>query len=179
MKEPYYLSTSTVTQAQWRTALPVPPGMVPADDEFPIHAISWHQSNEFAQLLGMRLPTSAEWELACRAGTRTPYSCGGTLPHEHGNCDLAGGYDASLRAGTLRKAAAGVANPWGFVNMHGNLWEWCADQVPEFPGHRIRRGGSYVDPASRCTSDTIDHGPEDRSGWMLVGLRTAWSPPAY
>ncbi len=178
---PYYLGMSAVTQGQWRRVMPLPIGLAPAGDSLPVNAMSWRQASAFAASIGLRLPTSEEWEIACRAGTRSMFSCGGTLLPSHGNCDRDGAFSkARTSVGvtpTLAPAVSGQANPWGFLHMHGNVWEWCADEVADRPGYRIRRGGSYADPPSRCESTSIDSGPEDREGWVLVGLRVAWSPP--
>ena len=108
----------------------------------------------------IRLPSEAEWEYACRAGTATPYSCPAADVKEF--CWFKGnskGYDPPVDA---KKP-----NPWGLYDMHGYIWEWCADAWhPSYDGaptdgsvwgggdakEHVLRGGSWNDPATRCRS---------------------------
>jgi formylglycine-generating enzyme required for sulfatase activity len=147
--------------------------------------------------LALSLPTEAQWEYACRAGTTTPFSFGeGITPEQvnyDGNFPYANGWkglDTTKRTGLNRRETATVRslppNPWGFYEMHGNVWEWCLDGyrrynavVVHYPvgsaepgGDRMIRGGSWSSHASgvRCASrDSADPGYRGVS----VGFRCA------
>jgi hypothetical protein len=180
--KPFYLGETTVTQEQWSRIHPLPVGLHPMRSDLPVHSVSWEQTTAFAAATGLELPTSAEWEFACRAGSVTAFSCGGTLEPQFGNCDHLGAYSGKplpdAQWPSLAPGRSGKPNPWGFFQMHGNLWEWCRDEVPNSPRHRVRRGGSFADPPDRCSSTSRDQGPQDRAGLATVGLRLAWHPPS-
>jgi len=153
--------------------------------------VSWHDAMNFCKWLSKkehlpyRLPTEAEWEYACRAGTTTDYCTGDELPklyHKHQQ-KVAFPQTVDLRAGTM------PANPWGLYDMHGNVEEWCGDWYgPYEPGDqtdpvgradgdfRVTRGGShstrleFLRSANR--SGTL---PDDRS-W-LIGFRVVQGEP--
>ena len=126
----------------------------------PATRVSWYEAHLFATLVGARLPTEAEWEYACRAGTTTPWS------HGEGEDELGkyAWYDAN--SGTeVHPVGEKAANPWGLYDMHGNVWEWCADWRADYPadpqtnpsgppggGWRVLRGGTYWSDADGCRS---------------------------
>jgi formylglycine-generating enzyme required for sulfatase activity len=110
----------------------------------------------------LRLPTEAQWEYACRAGTTTRFNTG------DGNDDLkrSGWYDNNSR-GATQPVGYKEANTWGLCDMHGNVWEWCQDRYSSYssgpltdpPGpasgvHRVLRGGSWGHRAEQCRSAT-------------------------
>jgi formylglycine-generating enzyme required for sulfatase activity len=136
-----------------------------------------------------RLPSEAEWEYGCRAGTKTPFCFGGTITTDQANFDGTDSYGSSPE-GEYRKntTAVGIfpANGWGLRDMHGNVWEWCADWFMEDPGGlghadptgpasgeaRVVRGGGWGFFPWRCRSALrLWSGPVIRSG--VVGFRVA------
>jgi sulfatase modifying factor 1 len=138
------------------------------DPRNPVEQVSWDDVQGFiAELkrrlpgLPVRLPSEAEWEYACRAGTTTPFSFGDRITPElvnyDGNNPYAGGEKGLYRQKTVPVASL-PANGWGLYEMHGNVWEWCADwyadystepqvdpQGPATGGGRVLRGGSWFD----------------------------------
>ncbi len=108
------------------------PGHVAEPVNLPVVHVSWHAANAYCAWLcahtghAWRLPSECEWEIACRAGSDTPFSCGDALPH-----DLANYYynESGERVGPGRRTlvSAFAANAWGLRDMHGNVAEWCGD----------------------------------------------------
>lgn len=128
------------------------------DPEHPVVGISWWEAWLFCCWMGGDLPTEAQWECACRAGTTTPFSFGEDVTTEQVNYH--GNYPYRGRKGEYRGAVVPVGslppNPWGFFEMHGNVWEWCRDRAGDYSeklvvdpmgpkdGHeRVLRGGSW------------------------------------
>ena len=169
----FYMGKYPVTQAQWRAVAALPqvnrslkpnPSQFKGDD-LPVEQISWHEAVEFCDRLSRstgkayRLPSEAEWEYACRAGTTTPFHVGEALTKELAN------YGGN---GTTAVGSFGVANAFGLYDMHGNVWEWCADHWHEnYEGaptdgsvwveggdanRRVLRGGSWYGAPEDCRS---------------------------
>ena len=148
------------------------------NDASPVGNISWDNCQEFIQKVnaqlncGARLPTEAEWEYACRAGTKTAYFWGDQLNGDKANCD--GNYPLGTEVkGPYVKGLSPVgqypANPWGLYDMHGNIWEWCSDWYGDYPSRevtdptgpvsgedRVLRGGSWFNLAQNCRSANRD-----------------------
>jgi formylglycine-generating enzyme required for sulfatase activity len=149
--ERFFLGRTTITQAQWRTVagwvagpgerwgLDLSERLEPSrfeGEQRPVERVSWFEAMEFCSRLSQRsgktytLPSEAQWEYACRAGTTTPFHVGDTLSAEMAN------YSAKFTYGRGRKGnnqqettevGSFPANAWGLHDMHGNVWEWCAD----------------------------------------------------
>ncbi|MBC8328931.1 MAG: formylglycine-generating enzyme family protein [Planctomycetes bacterium] len=149
----FYLGETEVTQAQWKKAMGNAPSNFKGDD-LPVERVSWDDCQEFLRKAGegYRLPTEAEWEYACRAGTTTPFSFGATISTDQANYD--GNYTyGSGRKGVYRQKTTPVgsfpANAWGFHDMHGNVWEWCQDRYGAYPS------GPVTDPKGPSSGDSV------------------------
>ena len=145
------------------------PSHFTGDPQRPVEQVSWHDVQQFlrkleALLPGCQadLPTEAEWEYACRAGTETPFSFGAQIPPKQvnydGNFPYAGGEKGLYRRETVPGKSL-PPNAWGLYEMHGNVWEWCADGLRTYGGEpqadpvgpvlegerawRVVRGGSW------------------------------------
>jgi formylglycine-generating enzyme required for sulfatase activity len=182
----FYMSATEVTQAQWKTVMGSSPSFfrdgVP---ELPVERVTWYDVQAFLQRLSahggghFRLPTEAEWEYACRAGTSTEYAFGGRLSTEAANYN---GH-RPMRVASYR------ANRWGLYDMHGNVWEWCADEYCPYPDHQVRdpvnrcgsrykviRGGSwYFDAGSARSALRYTHEPQWRG--FSIGFRVVRDDP--
>lgn len=157
----------------------------PSDDRHPVVGASWEDAAAYAAWAGRRLPTEAEWEYACRAGTTTRYSVGDTITHDDANYAGTGGRDQWEH---VAPAGSFPPNEWGLCDMHGNVWEWCADRYaetyykdspifnPQGPlsgDFRVVRGGSWRSNEEKLRSSRRESlsGPETRSS--PLGFRSA------
>ena len=192
----FWLAETACTQALWQAVTGENPAQFKDDPENPVEQVSWEDCEAFlAQANGMRddglalrLPTEAEWEYACRAGTRTPFSFGDELTTDKANYD--GGYPyndgskSEYRARTL-PVHGFQSNPWGLYQMHGNVWEWCADWYGDYPAGeamdpvgpvegrgRVLRGGAWDDSGRYLRSAYRSHSPPV-SRYDSIGLRLA------
>ena len=203
ISRPFHLGKYEVTQAQWRAVMGTDPSKFKGDD-CPVECVSWDDANAFCAKLTERerdagrlpqnmkytLPTEAQWEYACRAGTTTRFSFGNSASDlcRYGNFyDKSGDrkYDADYRKknnwklppdtawddGYVETAPVGRYRPnaWGLYDMHGNVWEWCADYYNpeltagtdpcrttpgsgEYGSRRVGRGGGWSGPGRDCRS---------------------------
>ena len=183
----FHLGRYPVTQAQWRAVARMPRvGIELAGDDSafegadrPVECVSWPEAVEFCARLATatgrqyRLPSEAEWEYACRAGSTAPFSFGATVTPAIVNYDGTYPFGAAphggARGNTTPPGALGAANDFGLYDMHGNVWEWCADEwhdnyyaapadgsawrdaAGDAP-HRVIRGGSWANTAEVCRS---------------------------
>ena len=194
--KPFYLGVTEVTNAQWRRVMAGEPPSKWKDDDRPVEQVSWDDVVEFCRKLSempeeraarrsYRLPTEAEWEYACRAGSKTPYSFGvGDDRTNLGEFAWFGSNSASQTHPVGQKRP----NPWGLHDMHGNVWEWCSDwygpyaagvatnpKGPDEGSLRVYRGGSWDSTAGDCRSaDRRRYVPSLRLD--ILGFRLALSP---
>ncbi|MFM8214022.1 MAG: formylglycine-generating enzyme family protein [Pirellula sp.] len=200
IRKDYYLGVYEVTQAQYEKVIGKNPshfqGAIVGNEnaDLPVEKVSWDDAVEFCKKLSelpeekkagrvYRLPTEAQWEYACRAGSKTAYSFDdeeGLLP-EHGWFN---------RNSSDRIHTVGLLEPnaWGLYDMHGNVWEWCSDWYGEYPtgavsdptgpkegSSRVLRGGSWFIEAAYCRSAFRDwFNPSSRL--FNLGFRVALSP---
>ena len=176
-------------------------------DQRPVEMVSWNKAMEFCYALSQQtgrpytLASEAQWEYACRAGTTTPFSCGGSVISELANCDGNHPYGDSP-VGEYRAQTSPVgrypANPWGLHDMHGNVQEWCLDEWHDnyegAPGDgsawvdsetmtpssgdrkkRLLRGGSWSDDPGDCRSAYRSHRGPDLA-FDVIGFRVVCLP---
>ncbi len=162
----FWLADTACTQALWQAVMGDNPSGFQGEDR-PVETVSWDDVQGFIERLnallsdpGFRLPTEAEWEYACRAGTTTPFGFGEQITSEQvnydGNRPYAGGQRGLDRGETVPVKAL-PCNSWGLYQMHGNVWEWCQDWYGRYPAGamtdppgpeegalRVLRGGSWI-----------------------------------
>jgi formylglycine-generating enzyme required for sulfatase activity len=181
----FYMGKFEVTQAQWQAVASLPKvnrDLNPNPSNFegvnrPVQNVSFQDAQEFCDRLSKktgrpyRLPSEAQWEYACRAGTTTPFYFGEALPAEFVNYDGRSPYGAgekgAFRKQTLAAGALDAANGFGLYDMHGSMWEWCLDPwhsdykgAPRDGGVwengnrslRVIRGGAWNRIANHCRS---------------------------
>jgi formylglycine-generating enzyme required for sulfatase activity len=190
VSRPFYMGTTEVTQGQWQRVMGGNPSWFRGcGPDCPVERVSWHDVQAFLGRLGdlshhaFRLPTEAEWEYACRAGTTTPFHTGETLSTAQANYDGEGPY-GDAPPGKFRRSPTRVAsfapNRFGLHDMHGNVWEWTQDWHCPYPASGARdplgscatdfkviRGGSwYFDANSARCALRYTHRPQD-SGFSL------------
>ena len=164
ISEPFYISRFEITQAQWEAAM----GSNPATgsgigNDHPVNNVSWNDCQQYVRVLSttglgtFRLPTEAEWEYACRAGTTTRFYWGddpaNQLIHDYT-------WNSINSGNQTHGVALKQPNPWGLYDMSGNVWEWCQDwngaypdgpevdpQGPGVGSFRANRGGSWLNNA--------------------------------
>ena len=173
----FWMGKTEVTQAQWKSVMGSNPSSKKGDDR-PVENVSWNDCQAFCKDTGLQLPTEAQWEYACRAGSTGPYA--GT-----GNLDEMGWHGGNSGWGA-HPVGTKHPNAWGLSDMHGNVWEWCADAYGNYPAgavvepqgppsglSRVLRGGCWNDHADACTSSARGStGPSSenfRCGFRLVG----------
>jgi formylglycine-generating enzyme required for sulfatase activity len=203
----FFIGQTPVTWAQWQVVAGWAPlerelALDPAGckgSQYPVEGVLWEEAMEFCRRLSHRshrtytLPSEAQWEYACRAGTTTPFAFGETLTSElanfAGHCQ-----DGSQTQGVSRQEVTDVArfpaNAWGLHDMHGTVWEWCLDSwhgsyrrapidgscwLAGDEQRRVLRGGSWVNGPETCRSAYRNWSPPDvrNSG---VGFRVVCSP---
>ncbi|MCZ8117638.1 MAG: SUMF1/EgtB/PvdO family nonheme iron enzyme [Microcystis sp. LE18-22.4A] len=192
---PFFMGKYPITQAQWkaiasRTDLKVKQDLDfkpayfkdrPDSDRRPVEQVNWYDAIEFCARLSKltggeyRLPSEAEWEYACRAGTPTPYYFGETITRELANYNASETY-AEQAKGEYRTTPVGQfpPNAFGLYDMHGNVWEWCADTWHDNYNDNCSplRGGSWYTDPNYCRSayrfDIVRRGLHNNLGFRVV-----------
>ena len=196
----FFMSRYEITQAQWQSVMGTLPNDLPQSfrgTDFPVINISWRQANDFCQKLSLltgktyRLPTEAEWEYAAKAGTDAPFGFGKSINSNLANFMATVPYLLAVK-GEYRKTLVSVGslrafNNFGLADMHGNVWEWTADNwsddydnAPTDGGaweteddyrlYRVIRGGSWDSTANNCRSTARRKQPQT-GGSVKIGFR--------
>ncbi len=185
--KPFYLGVYEVTQLQYQTMMGKNPAGI-KDGHHPVVNVSWNEAVQFCEKVSVKtgkavsLPTEAQWEYACRAGSKTRFCCGddnaGETVGDYAWC-------AKNTGGMTHPVGQKKPNAWGLYDMHGNVWEWCADWYAPYAGtavvdprgpdsgmSRVLRGGSWDgDPQDCRSSCRLWIMPADRS--IGYGFRVA------
>ncbi len=195
MVKAFYLGKFAVTQNQYLVILGKNLSSFQGG-ELPVERVSWHDAQEFCAKLSektgrlYRLPSEAEWEYACRAGTSTPFHFGDTISSDLANFDGNHSYGNAPKGQYLQETspvgAYKVANAFGLYDMHGNIWEWCEDTWHEnYQGaptdgsawvdngekyRMVRGGGWYLNPPS-CRSACRNYFCNPDSHYYNIGFR--------
>jgi formylglycine-generating enzyme required for sulfatase activity len=195
--QPFWMGKYPVTQAQWRAVAALPqinrelnpdPSSFKGDNR-PVERVSWYDAQEFCDRLfahtqrPYRLPSEAEWEYACRAETKTPYHFGKIITPNLAN------FGKSRIEETTPVDYFAAANPFGLHDMHGNVWEWCADHghgnydgaptdgsawLTDKGFFRLLRGGSWHNNSGICRSAIrSSNNPDLRNNF--IGFRVVCS----
>ena len=216
----FFMAKYPVTQAQWRVVAAMPQinqTLDPEPSHFkgdlrPVEQVSWDDAVEFCDRLTLstnrqyRLPTEAEWEYACRAGTTTPFHFGETLSTDYANycgkdreisgTNYSGAYGLGTK-GEYREETTPVtqfdcANAYGLCDMHGNVWEWCQDHwhsnyeaaptdgsawlTDDDEAYRVLRGGAWYNLPRYCRSAIRDLRTRENHS-IRSGFRVSCSSP--
>ena len=173
LAESYWLADTACTQKLWQAVTDKNPSHFKGDER-PVEKVSWKDVQKFIRQLNKKisglelsLPTEAQWEYACRAGTITPFFFGENISTDQVNYDGNSPY-ADGEKGEYRKETFDVkdlpCNDWGLYQMHGNVWEWCSDWFDDYSNEVM------IDPAGR-DGDTMDSRYSDL-GFRLSQGRT-------
>lgn len=209
LTKPFYLATHQVTQEQYEHVIGNNPSMFRGRFR-PVEHLRWQDAIEFCRRLTelpeereagrqYRLPTEAEWEYACRAGTLTRFNPGETIDASHACFDTVNAMDGFSKP--TKPVGSYSANPWGLYDMHGNVWEWCSDwfcreyfsqsvisdpQGPSTGSHHVLRGGAASSFMSLCRSSSRGEAMADGPSYDLknavawfgdLGVRVVCSTP--
>jgi len=174
----FVLGKSLIAQGQWKAIMGKLPPCRFKGDSLPVERVSWEDAQTFCQRLSKktgrayRLPSETEWEYACRAGTASPFSFGETITIEVANFNGEHSFREEPRGRYIHVTTKGGTfppNAFGLYDMHGNLWEWCADNwLDDYSSsprdsssyqnkdscERVGRGGSWHEPPALCRSAT-------------------------
>jgi formylglycine-generating enzyme required for sulfatase activity len=183
IEKDFWMQTTELTQAHWMIVMNTKPWMSNSVPHLPVEGVSWEDTQKFFEkfnatlqepLKGRKgsLPTEAEWEYACRAGTKTRWSYG----NDEGQFDQYGWCSGSKVRGP-QPVGQKSPNPWGLFDMHGNVAEWCADgyagygeKAADDPQFRCYRGGSWNDRVENCRSSKREKDLPTKSN-LFLGFR--------
>ena len=182
LTKPFYMGKYAVTQEQWEAVMGNNPSSRTKGVKLPVTDVSWEDCQDFIKKLnaktagGYRLPTEAEWEYACRAGTTTAFAVGNSLSKS----------DANIDGDSIKTVGSYKPNAFGLYDLHGNVWEWCEDWKADYPAgaitdpkgpatgeHRVLRGGSFFNGVVSLSRSSNQFGltPTERDfnyGFRLV-----------
>lgn len=208
MVKPFFMAKYPITQAQWKAVVALPQVTQALNSKpskfkginLPIENVSWYEAVEFCLRLSMktgrnyRLPSEAEWEYACRAGTTTAFHFGERITSDLINCSGGDFYIVPIKSNFRKQitniGSFNIANAFGLYDMHGLVWEWCADpwhnnyenaptnaSIWDVDGdihRRVLRGGAWNFNAELCRSASRSWN-EAEGGLRMSGLRVVFS----
>ena len=196
----FYMGAYEVTQEQYQAVMKQNPSHFKGAT-LPVENVTWGNAVMFCDRLNrgkfapegweFSLPSSAQWEYACRAGTNTPFFWGGTLNGDKANCYGTQPYGTRQKGKYVKRTTpvgSYGANAWGLYDMHGNVWEWCMDWKgsyssnaqfnptgPSSGSERVFRGGSWYHSADNCrVAARNNDSPSDR--YSDLGFRVVCIP---
>jgi len=192
LSKAFYLGKTEVTQAQWQAKMGSTPSRFSGNPYNPVESVSWNDIAGFNTATGLRLPSEAEWEYACRGGTTTAFHSMPGYPNGTNDDSLLGNiawfYPAA--ASITHTVAGKAANAFGMYDMSGNVWEWCNDWYgstyyttspstdpagPSSGSYRVLRGGYWGDYSYGCRSSYRNYfDPVNR--YTVIGFRVARTP---
>jgi len=188
----FYMGVFEVTQAQWKAITGENPAIFRVFEDSPnrpVEYVTWNQVDKYIEKLNelnlgkFRLPTEAEWEYACRAGTQSPYYWGSEMA-VNGSSEYA--WANSRSHSSTNPVGMKKPNAWGLYDMSGNVWEWCSDWYGPYSAEpkidptgpkkgklKVFRGGSWFDfYESHRSANRHKHAPNEP--YSAIGLRLVW-----
>jgi formylglycine-generating enzyme required for sulfatase activity len=191
---PFWMGAKEVTQEEYAALMGSNPSFFQGNASRPVEQVSWSNARSYCAALtaqqaalGLvplgyeyRLPTEAEWEYACRAGTTTSWNVGNSLSCSQANHNQCIGVQTSVVGGY-------APNAWGLYDMHGNVWEWCLDSYGGYSSgaatdpfatgglYRVLRGGSWVNNSTLCRSAGRNNDASGNSN-NRIGFRVVLAP---
>jgi len=197
----FYMGKCEVTQGEYQALMGTNPSQFTGDTNRPVEMVTWYDATDYCDQLTQReraagrigtntvyrLPTEAEWEYACRAGTTTRFSYVDGDDPGYGRLGNYAWYDDNSDS-TTHPVGQKLPNPWGLEDMPGNVYEWCQDWYGSYPGgsvtdpqgpatgsERVFRGGSWYGAANGCRSANRSHaGRSSRLDYL--GFRVVLAP---
>lgn len=195
LSQGYWLADTTCTQQLWQIVMGDNPSVFKGETN-PVENVSWDDIQGFLQQinkqypkLDLRLPTEAEWEGACRAGTETPFHFGDKSDLSLQNVNYSGKWnDSNYDDGKTEPVKSYLPNQWGLYEMHGNVLEWCEDRYGEYLrepeidpqvvmlGDKcVLRGGAWCLEGTHCRSAFRNMSASSVTGLGVGGFRLARS----
>jgi formylglycine-generating enzyme required for sulfatase activity len=193
---PFWMGAKEVTQAEYAALMGTNPSYFQGNASRPVEQVTWHNARSYCAALTAqqaslgavpsgyeyRLPTEAEWEYACRAGTTTSWNVGNSL-----SCSQANHHSSGFCVGQTSVVGIYAPNGLGLYDMHGNVWEWCLDSEANYPAaavtdpfvtggpYRVFRGGSWYNDSYYCRSAFRGSGVPSVADYNL-GFRVVLAP---
>jgi formylglycine-generating enzyme required for sulfatase activity len=185
----FYMGVYTVTQEEWQAVMGNNPSGLKGEENLPVEQVSWNDCDKFIKKVRekdkrlYRLPTEAEWEYACRAGTKTAYYFG----DDKSMLGKFAWYSENNPERKTHPVGQKKPNEWGLYDMHGNLFQWCQDWYGEYPQNdladpqgpekgtsRVMRGGAWGNDPAACRS-AFRLAYEPGRGNFIIGFRLCFS----